>query len=388
MNLQSFIIIQTITPNSTKETKLTPLKNINQLKNSKKNLNLTPLNNTTPTGNSILVKVIKKQETNNDKEIEIKEVENEIENLKNEIKIETEENVSGEENESEKKIEVLYKILNDGKYTCDICQATFEQKSKILRHLKGKHSFHRPFKCSTCPKAFKYKCDLKSHCLTHQEIDSNLMHFCDKCDYRSKTRNNLKAHYIRKHTDDYKYFCEHCGKKFKMEWDLKFHIGTHGKLQHMCDICGKFYTSNYSLYKHRKVTHLNDYKFQCSICNKRLLTQKNLDNHMKQHNKTYECKECGKQFSSKRYLASHSTTHTEIKPYNCHVCDKTFRTSHMRNMHLFTHTEERPFICDLCGQSFKRRYYMIEHRKKHPDAHLSSPPIPLGSSGCPTFPDN
>ncbi|KAG7213198.1 hypothetical protein KM043_002512 [Ampulex compressa] len=276
--------------------------------------------------------------------------------------------------------EVLYKRLHDGNYTCDICQTVFEQKSKILRHITSKHSFHRPFKCSACEKTFKYKCDLKAHRLVHQELDTSLLHCCDKCEYRTKTKNNLKSHYIRRHTDDYKFACEHCGKRFKMEWDLKFHIGTHGSSQHMCDICGKFYTSNYSLYKHRKVAHLNDYKFQCTVCNKRLLTQENLDNHMQQHSMTYECKECGKVFASKRYLATHVTTHTGIKPYTCNVCKKNFRTSHMRNTHLLTHSAERPHICDLCGQSFKRRYYMIEHRRKHPDAHLSSPPVPLGKN--------
>ncbi|XP_076660554.1 uncharacterized protein LOC143363861 isoform X10 [Halictus rubicundus] len=283
-------------------------------------------------------------------------------------------------NESSGQQEDLYKKLHDGSYTCDICQTVFEQKSKILRHITSKHSFHRPFKCATCDKTFKYKCDLKAHRLVHQDVDSSLLHCCDKCDYRTKTKNNLKSHYIRRHTDDYKFACEHCGKRFKMEWDLKFHIGTHGTSQHMCDVCGKFYTSNYSLYKHRKVAHLNEYKFHCTVCNKRLLTQENLDNHMKQHNRTYECKECGKVFASKRYLATHVTTHTGVKPYTCHICKKNFRTSHMRNTHLLTHSAERPHICDLCGQSFKRRYYMIEHRRKHPDAHLSSPPIPLGKN--------
>ncbi|XP_076288007.1 uncharacterized protein LOC143212765 isoform X9 [Lasioglossum baleicum] len=283
-------------------------------------------------------------------------------------------------NESSGQQEDLYKKLHDGSYTCDICQTVFEQKSKILRHITSKHSFHRPFKCATCDKTFKYKCDLKAHRLVHQDVDLSLLHCCDKCDYRTKTKNNLKSHYIRRHTDDYKFACEHCGKRFKMEWDLKFHIGTHGTSQHMCDVCGKFYTSNYSLYKHRKVAHLNEYKFHCTVCNKRLLTQGNLDNHMKQHNRTYECKECGKVFASKRYLATHVTTHTGVKPYTCHICKKNFRTSHMRNTHLLTHSAERPHICDLCGQSFKRRYYMIEHRRKHPDAHLSSPPIPLGKN--------
>ncbi|XP_068992680.1 zinc finger protein 34-like isoform X7 [Neodiprion pinetum] len=274
---------------------------------------------------------------------------------------------------------VLYKQLTDGNYTCDICHSTFEQKSKIMRHITSKHSFHRPFKCSICSKAFKYKCDLKAHKLIHETIDSSMLHRCDKCDYGTKTKNNLKSHYIRKHTDDYKFSCEHCGKRFKMEWDLKFHVGTHGSSQHMCDICGRFYTSSYSLYKHRKVAHLNDYKYQCNVCNKRLLTQENLDNHMLQHSQTYTCKECAKVFASKRYLSTHMTTHTGVKPYPCHVCEKNFRTSHMRNTHLLTHSAERPHICDLCGQAFKRRYYMIEHRRKHPDAHLSSPPVPLGS---------
>lgn len=273
---------------------------------------------------------------------------------------------------------ILYKKLINGNYTCDICNSSFEQKSKIMRHITSKHSFHRPFKCSICSKAFKYKCDLKAHKLVHETVHSSLLHRCDKCDYGTKTKNNLKSHYIRKHTDDYKFSCEHCGKRFKMEWDLKFHVGTHGNSQHMCDICGRFYTSSYSLYKHRKVAHLNDYKYQCSVCNKRLLTQENLDNHMLQHSRTYSCKECAKVFASKRYLSTHMTTHTGVKPYPCHVCEKNFRTSHMRNTHLLTHSAERPHICDLCGQAFKRRYYMIEHRRKHPDAHLSSPPIPLG----------
>ncbi|CAL7933992.1 unnamed protein product [Xylocopa violacea] len=293
------------------------------------------------------------------------------------LPVKVKEKLQSEEKDCAKE-EDLYEELLDGTYACNICQTTFEQKSRILRHIFSKHSSHRPFKCSNCDKTFKFKSEVKIHKLLHQDVDSSLLHCCSKCDYRARTKYNLKSHYIRKHTDDYKFGCEHCGKRFKMEWDLKFHTGIHGNSQHMCDICGKFYTSDYSLYKHRKVSHLNEYKFQCSVCNRKLLTQENLDNHMRQHSKTYECKECGKVFTSKRYLATHLTVHTTAKPYTCHICKKNFRTSHIRKAHLTTHSAEKPHMCDLCGQSFKRRYYMIEHRKKHPDAHLSSPPIPLG----------
>lgn len=277
-----------------------------------------------------------------------------------------------------RKEDVLYKKLANGNYICNICQIVFERKSKILRHIMSKHSFHRPFRCAICGKSFKYNYNLKMHRLIHQKMDSDSLYGCSKCKYRGRTKSNLKAHYIRRHTDEYKFACEHCGKRFKIEWDLKFHLKTHDGAQHMCDICGRFYTSNYSLYKHKKVAHLNEYKFHCDVCNKKLLTQENLDSHMQQHDKTYECKECGRAFASKRYLTSHVTTHTGVKPYTCKICEKSFRTSHMRNMHLLTHSAEKPHICDLCGQTFKRRYCMTVHRRKHPNAHLSSLPVPLG----------
>ena len=312
---------------------------------------------------------VKKDETRSSRDGEVLYLDLELTENKKESK---------EKVENKNKSRGFHRKLNDGKFTCDLCQKTFPLKSKILRHINGKHSSHRPFKCSSCPKAFKYKCDLKIHQLNHQDLDSSLLHHCDKCEYRTKTKNNLKTHYIRKHTDEFKFACEHCGKQFKIEWDLKFHLETHGNSQHMCDVCGRFYRSDYSLNKHRRVAHVNEYKFQCSVCNKRLLTQDNLDSHMLQHNRTYECMECGKKFATKRYLSTHATTHTGIKPYSCYMCNKTFRTSHMRNMHLITHSAERPHVCDLCGQAFKRRYYMLEHRKKHPDAHLTLPPFPLG----------
>lgn len=121
---------------------------------------------------------------------------------------------------------------------------------------------------------------------------------------------------------------------------LGIHVNDFHDSQPMCGIYGKFYTSNY-LHKHRKVTHLNKYKFRCGVRNRKLLTQKNLDNHMRQHNKTYDFKKCGKAFASKRYLANHVTIYTGIKPYVCHVCEKSFRTSSMRIRHLITHSTKR-----------------------------------------------
>ncbi|XP_029161752.1 zinc finger protein 235-like [Nylanderia fulva] len=171
-----------------------------------------------------------------------------------------------------RKEDVFYKKLANGNYICNICQTVSERKSHILSHIMGKHSFHRSFRCAVCGKNFKYNYNLNVHRLIHEKMRSDYLYGCSKCNYRGGTKAHLKAHYTRRHTDEYRFVCEHCGKYFKLEWDLKFHLMTHDGSWHMCDICGRFYTSNYSLYKHRKMAHLNEYKFHCDVCNKKLIT--------------------------------------------------------------------------------------------------------------------
>lgn len=273
-------------------------------------------------------------------------------------------------------MDMLYEASDSGKYTCNMCQRSFNQRSKVIRHITSKHSLDRPFKCEICDKAFKYKCDLKTHSLMHDD-KANVSYYCDKCPYQTRTKNNLKAHYTRRHTAEYSFTCEYCGKRFKMEWDLKLHLETHGSSKFICEICNRLYTSEYTLYKHKKVMHLNEYKYKCHICNKGLLTAENLESHLQRHQYSYSCAVCNKVFTSKRYLTTHLSTHTNNKPHTCPTCDRRFRTAYMRNAHMKSHSSERPFMCDLCGRSFKRKYSLNEHEKKHINVELTLPIISL-----------
>lgn len=201
---------------------------------------------------------------------------------------------------------------------------------------------------------------------------------CD-CDYRARSKHYLKTHEIRKHTNEYNFECDFCGKRFKMKSDLKFHLGTHGTSQHMCDACGRMYPSQDSLYKHRRVVHINEYKFQCEVCNQKLLTQENLNSHMESHKSMHSCDECDLKFTKKYYVTRHKKrVHRVEKSNRCPVCQKSFVCMATLRVHYLTHAKVKPYICNICGFSFTQRSSMMLHwKRKHPDAEEPPPPVIL-----------
>lgn len=258
--------------------------------------------------------------------------------------------------EADTKEDTLYKKLSNKFYKCSICEIIVKRKIEILCHLDKEHNY-RPFKCVICSKSFMLKSQLKNHGFVHQEVDVNSLYSCSKCDFRSKWKKNFKKHIVSCN-EEYQFICEYCGKRYKIKSHFKLHLSTH----------------NDSQQSRRKVAYLNEYKLRCD---KKLLMQENLDNRMQQHNinRTYDCKECGKEFASKISLVNHRRTHIVVEP--CHVCKKSFKTLYMKKQHLITHSTEKPHTCDICGRVFKWKRNMVTHRKKHQDAHLSSY-VPLG----------
>ncbi len=64
------------------------------------------------------------------------------------------------------------------------------------------------------------------------------------------------------------------------------------------------------------------------------------------------CCECGKSFTTTRYLKQHQRIHTGEKSYKCSYCDKSFNRAEHLNVHERVHTGEKPYHCTQCGKSF------------------------------------
>lgn len=85
-----------------------------------------------------------------------------------------------------------------------------------------------------------------------------------------------------------------------------------------CKTCGKFYTSKYTLVKHRMWHHKNEFppfKFNCDQCAYATYAKSSLDTHKKVHDpdRPYKCPQCGNGFKVSSSLNNHVVIHSGEK---------------------------------------------------------------------------
>ncbi|KAL3884750.1 hypothetical protein ACJMK2_024859 [Sinanodonta woodiana] len=107
--------------------------------------------------------------------------------------------------------------------------------------------------------------------------------------------------------------------------------------------------------------------YDCDICGKQFSHNDRLRRHRKIHTteKPYKCDICGKGFKEKCNLKHHRYIHTGEKPYKCETCGKAFNQRSSLKTHQKVHTGEKPFKCDICEKPFAQKYLLRQHMKKH-----------------------
>ncbi len=165
-------------------------------------------------------------------------------------------------------------------------------------------------------------------------------------------------------------------------------IGPYGQplTVYPCMLCGKKFKSRGFLKRHAKNHHqdvVNRKKYQCTDCDFTTNKKASLHNHMEIHTLNskapFECEVCGKEFHQQATLFSHRLQHhhreskLQIPPpttkmHNCKFCEyETGRTRTSKNRHLLAvHSKNFPHICVECGKGFR---HPSELKKTHENPH-------------------
>ena len=92
------------------------------------------------------------------------------------------------------------------------------------------------------------KIEMKEYGIKRNPGNEKLKFKCVKCDFRSKTRNEVNKHYVDTHEP---LMCEKCNKLFNMPSSLSLHMYDHEEHRYRCEVCNKGYHFKGQLKQHK-----------------------------------------------------------------------------------------------------------------------------------------
>jgi hypothetical protein len=219
--------------------------------------------------------------------------------------------------------------FHDDKFKCDVCSKDFSNNKQLIAHQNRFHSDFLQFTCENCEEIHDDKKSMMkcrdSHGLKKKSSTGSFKS-CQICGKKMKS-NSIYSHIRLVHNKERDKICQICGKALKTSYDLKVHLRQHsGERPEICETCGKTFVSYAQLYKHRKVRHMVRDNFECSICQKVLLSRfklklhgerfhpNGLDNGIRVDSTTncYHCEICGLKFVAMHKYEKH------LKLNDCH----------------------------------------------------------------------
>ena len=215
------------------------------------------------------------------------------------------------------------------------------KKTKYYFMPEGNFGKGAPYKCLICDYKSKSKSDVRLH--FHKKHLREKLYKCIGCDFRQVASGPVVTHWNQIHNpnreDQLKFVCETCGKKYQQPGELKVHVFVHGESKFPCKHCGKRFKSPWALKSHETESHEKEPE-PCGMCGK-MLSGKTVKEHERVvhfNERTVDCGECEKTLKTKRNLQLHmEAVHGTVeKAHQCQVCNGKFRVASLLKNHIET----------------------------------------------------
>lgn len=235
-------------------------------------------------------------------------------------------------------------------------------------------------------KCLKLKAEKKAPKQQKPQVQARKPAQCPLCHVEVRFISHLKRHIQSAHSDVSRPFaCEVCGRKFSSDRLLKRHKGVHlpDELKYACKECDKKFATKWSCRMHVNSFH-RGVTYECDVCNKKFTQMSSLKPHKLKHQTEgvnpvkkpqkegiLVCWICGKTLKTKRILDNHMNSHLKINPCVCEICRKGFTNSKKLKRHMVVHTKEKPYKCTECDKCFTQNaplsiHIRRVHRKETP----------------------
>lgn len=226
------------------------------------------------------------------------------------------------------------------------------------------------FECEFCKQIFLHERSLTHHLALKHPTDGTLPpkplkkpHVCSICNVvRSHSRENIRRHIESVHEKKRAYHCKPCNISFGWERSLRNHnehfhakVGQPADIKFACKYCDMEFDSTPKLLQHQKKIHdlsiSTGNHFECTLCNTRFSSLKNLQKHHQQKHSDIPA--------------------SELQLFKCHHCELTFETTDLMIQHMVEkHEYEKKFNCEICQSFFGWKTGLTRHHRAN---HAPSP---------------
>ena len=129
-----------------------------------------------------------------------------------------------------------------------------------------------------------------------------------------------------------------------------------------CSECQKHYCSAKTLYRHVRLVHRGEFKYQCADCGRKFLNKHHYGTHCQLHLNVlrFECEQCGRKFVRKPVLEHYLRTE-HFCEYKCPHCSKSYSSRKALRNHL--RALDYKFQCPKCKRNFASFHTCRRHCK-------------------------